>query len=71
MKIQTKIAKLQVHENLHKYMLHIYAAYFLYGFQSIHNGDPFVLDIIKFSQFWWSKCFFPKFNRPLVSTLER
>ena len=30
-----------------------------------------LLDCIKFSQFWWSKCFFPQINRPLALTTER
>ena len=29
------------------------------------NGAPVLLACIKFSQFIWFKCFFPKFNRPL------
>ena len=56
MKIQTKIAKLQMHENLHKnvnenitFLCKFYE--FLRRAIKAKNGGPILLDCIKFSQF--------------------
>ena len=70
MKIQTKIAKLQMHENLHKifvqifmsfhegHMLQLYTANFFYGFNPF-KSSPVLLDCIKFPNFDGSNYIFP------------